>query len=48
MTSLHHLRECLGELDELERTIKQGIDSVCGTLYRAGDWQRRFEADASH
>ncbi|KAB8188070.1 hypothetical protein [Microbispora catharanthi] len=33
------MRECLGELDELERSIKQGIDSMCGKLYRAIDWQ---------
>jgi signal transduction histidine kinase len=48
VTSLRHLRECLGELDELERSIKHGIDSMCGKLYRAIDWQRRFEADVSH
>ncbi|MGW5260768.1 sensor histidine kinase [Microbispora sp. NPDC004025] len=48
MTSLHHLRDCLGDLDELERSVKHGIDSMCGKLYRAIDWQRRFEADVSH
>ncbi|WP_167530611.1 sensor histidine kinase [Microbispora hainanensis] len=48
MTSLRHLRDCLGELDELERDIKHGIDSMCGKLYQAIDWQRRFEADVSH
>ncbi|ETK33821.1 sensor histidine kinase [Microbispora sp. ATCC PTA-5024] len=48
MTSLRHLRECLCELDELERSIKRGIDTMSGRLYRAIDWQRRFEADVSH
>lgn len=48
VTSLRHLRDCLGELDELERGIKHGIDSMCGKLYQAIDWQRRFEADVSH
>ncbi len=28
--------------------MKHGIDSMCGKLYRAIDWQRRFEADVSH
>jgi signal transduction histidine kinase len=48
VTSLRHLRDCLGELDELERGIKHGIDSMCGKLYQAIDWQRRFGAEASH
>jgi len=48
VTSLRHLRDCLGELDELERGIKRGIDSMCSKLYGAIDWQRRFEADVSH
>lgn len=48
MTSLRHLRDCLGELDELEHSVKNGIDSMYGKLHRAIDWQRRFEADVSH
>ncbi|MEN3534220.1 ATP-binding protein [Microbispora sp. ZYX-F-249] len=48
MTSLRHLRDCLSDLDELERSVKHGLDSMCGKLYRAIDWQRRFEADVSH
>jgi signal transduction histidine kinase len=48
MTFQSPLQDCIAEIDELERNVKSSLDRMYDNLHQALDWQRQFEASASH